>query len=208
MHSSPVIFYEKPVIANRSFGLDAVFVPKSVAVIGATEFAGSVGRALMENLRAFRGPVFPVNPKRDRVLGVQAYPSIAAVPERVDLAVIVTPAASVPGIVGECAEAGVQSAVIISAGFKECGAAGAELEREILARRGDVRIVGPNCLGIMIPGLGLNATFAASIARSGSVAFLSQSGALCAAILDWSLRENVGFSAFVSIGSMPRAPSH
>ncbi len=182
--------------------LGAVFAPKSVALIGASEAHGSVGRAVMENLRAFSGAVFPVNPKRDCVLGRKAFPSIAAVPEPVELAVIVTPAATVPAVVGECAAAGVRAAVIVSAGFKECGAAGAALEREILARRGGMRIVGPNCLGIMIPSLGLNATFAATMSRPGSVAFLSQSGALCTAILDWSLRENVGFSAFVSIGSM------
>ncbi|MGB8168552.1 MAG: bifunctional acetate--CoA ligase family protein/GNAT family N-acetyltransferase, partial [Chthoniobacteraceae bacterium] len=170
--------------------------------IGATETVGSVGRGVMENLRAFAGPVYPINPKRSHVLGVKAYASIAAVSEPVDLAVIVTPARTVPGIIGECAEAGVRAAVIISAGFKECGADGVALEHEILARRGGMRIVGPNCLGLMIPALGFNATFATTSARPGNVAFLSQSGALCTAILDWSLRENVGFSAFVSLGSM------
>ena len=182
--------------------LDALFAPKSVALIGATESAGSVGRAVMENLRAFAGRVYPINPKRDRVFGVKAFASIAALPERVDLAVIATPAATVPDITGECARAGVRAAVIISAGFKECGANGAALERDILARRGGMRIVGPNCLGLMIPALGFNATFATTMARPGNVAFLSQSGALCTAILDWSLREIVGFSAFVSLGSM------
>ena len=201
MQSSPEIVHRNRE-PSRRLALDALFAPKSVALIGATEARGSVGRALMENLRSFEGAVFPVNPNRERVLGVKAFPSVAAVPERVDLAVIATPAATVPGIVGECAAAGVRSAVIISAGFKECGAEGAALEREILARRADMRIVGPNCLGLMIPGLGLNATFAANIARPGNVAFLSQSGALCTAILDWSLRENVGFSAFISLGSM------
>lgn len=182
--------------------LDALLAPKSVALIGATEAAGSVGRAVLENLRAFGGRVYPVNPKRDQVLAQKAYRSIAALPEVVDLAVIVTPAATVPAIVGECARAGVKSAVIISAGFKECGPEGAALEHEILAQRGALRIVGPNCLGLMIPRLGFNATFAAGMARPGTVAFLSQSGALCTAILDWSLREGVGFSAFASLGSM------
>ena len=189
--------------SSRRSALDALFAPKSVALVGATEARGSVGRALMENLRAFGGAVFPVNPRRERVLGVKAFPSLAALPHPVDLAVIATPAATVPGIVAECANADVKGAVIISAGFKECGAEGATLECEILARRGDMRIVGPNCLGLMIPALRLNATFAATMARPGNVAFLSQSGALCTAILDWSLRENVGFSAFVSLGSMP-----
>lgn len=192
----------RDLLPPRRPGLDALFAPKAIALIGATAAIGSVGRAVLENLRAFTGPIYLINPHREQVLDVKTYPSIAAVPEPVDLALIVTPAATVPAIVGECARAGVRSVVIISAGFKECGPEGVALEREILAQRGDMRIVGPNCLGVMIPGLGFNATFAAAMARPGSVAFLSQSGALCTAILDWSLRENVGFSAFVSLGSM------
>jgi acetyltransferase len=126
------------------------------------------------------------------------------VPEKVDLAVIVTPGAVRPGIISECVDAGVRGAIIISAGFKELGPPGVELERQVLAnaRRGKMRIIGPNCLGVMNPLSGLNATFAAGMARPGNVAFLSQSGALLTAILDWSLRELVGFSAFVSTGSM------
>jgi acetyltransferase len=186
--------------------LDTVFAPKVVALIGASEAPGSVGRTLMENLRGsdFGGAVYPVNPKRARVLGVKTCARIADVPGPVDLAVIATPAATVPGVIAECAEAGVKSAVIISAGFRETGRIGCELESQILAhaRRAGMRIIGPNCLGVMLPQRGLNATFAATMARPGSVAFLSQSGALCTAILDWSLRENVGFSAFVSLGSM------
>jgi len=200
-HPNSLLSIATPKRAARP-ALDALFGPQSVALIGATEAHGSVGRAVMENLRAFAGPVYPVNPHRESVFGVKAFPSIAALTEHVDLAVIATPGTTVPEIVGECALAGVPVAVILSAGFKECGVSGAALEREILARRGDMRIVGPNCLGLMIPELGLNATFATTLARPGNVAFLSQSGALCTAILDWSLRENVGFSAFVSIGSM------
>jgi acetyltransferase len=186
--------------------LDCIFSPKAVALIGATESPRTVGRTVLENLRrdGFPGALYPVNPKRDNVLGVKAYPSILAVPDKVDLAVIVTPPPSVPGIIRECVQAGVPGAVIISAGFKETGAAGLELERQVLveARRGKMRVVGPNCLGVMVPGGKLNATFAAGIARQGTVGFISQSGALCTAVLDWSLKENVGFSAFVSIGSM------
>src|SRR5512141_926706 len=186
--------------------LDTIFAPRNVAVIGATETAGSVGRTILWNLISspFGGTVFPINPKRSGVLGIKAYPNIAAVPEPVDLAVVVTPATTVPGIIGECVTAGVKSAIIISAGFKETGPRGVELERQVMehARRGKMRIVGPNCLGVMRPTTGLNATFASTMARRGSVGFISQSGALCTAILDWSLRENVGFSAFVSIGSM------
>ncbi len=186
--------------------LDPIFSPKSVAVIGATENPGSVGRTILENLvkGGFAGKIFPVNPKRDTVLGVKAYPSITAVPEKPDLAVIITPPATVPGIVKDCGAAGVKGVIIISAGFKEIGPVGVELERQVLeeATRSGIRIVGPNCLGVMVPGNKLNATFAADMARPGSVGFISQSGALCTAILDWSLKENVGFSAFVSLGSM------
>jgi acetyltransferase len=186
--------------------LDPIFSPRSVAVIGATENPGSVGRTILENLikGEFPGKIYPVNPKRDTVLGVKAYPSITAVPEKVDLAVIITPPATVPGIVKDCGAAGVKGVIIISAGFKEIGPVGVELERQVLAEanKAGIRIVGPNCLGVMVPGAKLNATFAASMAKPGSVGFISQSGALCTAILDWSLKENVGFSAFVSLGSM------
>src|SRR5260221_437991 len=186
--------------------LNAIFEPKSIAVVGATEKAGSVGRTILWNLisNPFGGTVFPVNARRASVLGIKAYPNLAALPEQVDLAVIVTPAATVPGIIAECVEAGVKGAIIISAGFKESGAAGAEMEQQILeqARRGKLRIIAPNCLGVMSPLTGLNATFAGAMARPGNVGFISQSGALCTAVLDWSLSENVGFSAFISIGSM------
>ncbi len=186
--------------------LDVFFAPKTVAVIGATETPNTVGRTILWNLvgSPFGGTVFPINPKRPSVLGVKAYKHISEVPEPVDLAVIVTPAATVPGIVHDCAEEGVKGAIVISAGFKEIGPAGQELERQTLleARRGNMRIIGPNCLGVMSPLTGLNATFASTIARPGNVGFISQSGALCTAVLDWSLREMVGFSAFISIGSM------
>jgi acetyltransferase len=191
---------------TRKHPLDSIFAPKVIAVIGATENPGSVGRTVFQNLGrgGFDGVVYPVNPKRSSVLCVKAFPSISAVPEKVDLAVICTPAKTVPGIIHDCIKAGVPGAVIISAGFKETGPEGVALEQKILAeaRSGGMRIVGPNCLGVMMPNIGLNATFATAIARQGSVGFLSQSGALCTAVLDWSLRENVGFSAFISIGSM------
>jgi acetyltransferase len=178
------------------------FSPTTVAVIGAIDTPGTVGRTLMENLASFRGAVYPVNPKRAEVLGVKAYSSVAAVPEPIDLAVIVTPAAAVPGVVEQCAAARVPAAIVISAGFKETGASGAQLELDTMAARGAMRIIGPNCLGLMSPLSGLNATFAGSMAQPGSIAFLSQSGALCTSILDWSIREHIGFSAFVSTGSM------
>lgn len=161
-----------------------------------------MGRAILENLGTFQGRVFGVHPKHNAVFDIPVFASVGAIQEPVDLAIVATPASTVPGILEECAAAGVKGAIIISAGFKETGATGAELEKQILANCGHMRILGPNCLGLMLPHIGLNATFAASMARCGKVAFLSQSGALCTAILDWSLREEVGFSAFVSLGSM------
>lgn len=192
------------VTENRS-ALDGLFSPKSVAVIGATGREGTVGRTVFENLchGTFRGKVYAVNPKRTEVLGFRAYAKISDVPEKVDLAVVVTPAPTVPGVVGECVDAGVHAAVVISAGFKERGEEGAALELRVQEqlRRGTMRLIGPNCLGVMNPSLGMNATFAQDIARPGNVAFLSQSGALLTAILDWSFEEQVGFSAIVSTGS-------
>ena len=186
--------------------LSPIFSPQSVAVIGATENPGSVGRTILDNLvkGGFTGAIYPVNPKRDTVLGVKAYPSITAVPSAPDLAVIITPPPTVPGIIRDCGKMGVKGVIIISAGFKEIGPVGVELERQVLeeATKAGIRIVGPNCLGVMVPENKFNATFAADMARPGSVGFISQSGALCTAILDWSLKENVGFSAFVSLGSM------
>lgn len=191
---------------TRRQPLDSIFAPRVVAVIGATENPASVGRTVFQNLGrgGFDGVVYPVNPKRSSVLCVKAYPNIASVPEKVDLAVVCTPAHTVPGIIHECANAGVAGAIIISAGFKETGPEGVALEQKILveARSCGMRIVGPNCLGVMMPPIGMNATFATTIAQPGNVGFLSQSGALCTAVLDWSVREHVGFSAFVSIGSM------
>jgi acetyltransferase len=193
-------------LAEPPSPLQTLFAPRSVAVVGATDKAGSVGRTVVRNLvgGAFQGAVFPVNPRRTSVLGVKAYPTVGDVPDEIDLAVVVTPAPTVPEVMRACAERGVRAAIVISAGFKEAGPAGIELERQVLqeVRRAKMRLIGPNCLGVMVPRTGLNATFAATMARPGDVAFMSQSGALCTAVLDWSLQENVGFSAFASIGSM------
>ncbi len=186
--------------------LDAIFHPRSIAVIGATEKQGSVGRTILWNLLSspFGGTVYPVNPTRPAILGVKAYPSLAAIGEPVDLAVIVTPAKTAPGLVEECGQAGVRGVIIISAGFKEVGPDGVELERRVLeaARKHGIRVIGPNCLGIMNPVDRMNATFAAGIANPGRVGFISQSGALLTAILDWAAHEDVGFSSIVSLGSM------
>jgi len=186
--------------------LDVFFTPKNIAVIGATENPGSVGRTTLWNLISspFGGAVFPVNPKRPSVLGIKAYPSVKDIPAEVDLAVVVAPAPGIPGIIRDCGEVGVKGAVVISAGFKELGPPGLKLEQDLIAeaRKANIRIIGPNCLGVMVPPTGVNATFAASMARPGNVGFISQSGALCTAVLDWSMKEMVGFSAFISIGSM------
>jgi len=190
----------------RAQPLAAIFEPKTVAVIGATERDASVGRRVFENLvtGTFAGEVFPVNPAHAAIFGKTAYPSVGAVPARIDVAIIVTPAAGVPAVVEECVGAGVRGAIIISAGFREVGAAGAQLEQQILAtvRASGMRVVGPNCFGVMSPGIGFNATFARAPARPGTLGFASQSGALGSAILDWSLDQDFGFSRFVSVGSM------
>jgi acetyltransferase len=195
------------VLRTEGHPLDAIFNPHSVAVVGASDRQGSIGRAVLWSLVSspFGGTVYPVSDKRDSVLGIKAYRKVAEIPEAVDLAVIVTPADSVPGVIGQSIAAGVRGAIVISAGFKEHGEHGKQLERQILdqLRASRMRLIGPNCLGIMNPVSGLNATFASnSMTRAGNVAFLSQSGALCTAILDWAQQEMVGFSAFVSIGSM------
>jgi acetyltransferase len=194
------------VLEGARHPLEVFFAPRNVAVVGASERPGSVGRTVLWNLltNPFGGTVFPVNPNRASVLGLRTFPSVASVPEPIDLAVVVTPAPTVPATIRECAAAGIRGAIVISAGFKESGAEGARLEMEILeiARAAQMRIVGPNCLGMMCPFTGLNATFAGAMAHKGDVAFLSQSGALQTAILDWSLQVNVGFSAFASLGSM------
>src|SRR5262249_12873812 len=186
--------------------LDALFAPETVVVIGATDRLGIVGRTVLKNLLvpAFLGRVYPVNPQRSEVLGVKAYKKRADVPDPADLVVLATPAVTIPGLIGECIDAKAGSAVVISAGFKERGAEGVALERQIQdqLKRSSMRLIGPNCLGVMSPILGMNATFAKDSPKVGNVALLSQSGALLTAILDWSHKEDVGFSAIVSTGSM------
>ncbi len=184
--------------------LDPFFRPRSVAVFGASASPGSVGAILMRNLlgNPFGGGVYPINPKRHTVLGVHCYPDLAAVPEAIDLAVIATPAPTVPAIVKECSNRGVPAAIVISAGFSELGAEGRALEGQIRAACGKMRVVGPNCLGVIHPPSNLNASFAAAMAPPGRVALLSQSGAICTSILDWALERHIGFSSFVSVGAM------
>lgn len=186
--------------------LRSIFYPNSIAVVGATDKEGSVGNTLLRNLllSEFSGEIFPVNPKRESILNANCYPNLTAIPTKVDLAVIVIPARGVLAVIQECVRLGIPSAIIISAGFKELGKDGLLLEQQILeeASKSGLRIIGPNCLGVMNPHVHLNATFAAKMALPGKIAFLSQSGAMCTAVLDWSLQAKIGFSAFVSIGSM------
>jgi len=187
-------------------GIEAMLNPKNIALIGATEREGSVGQALMRNLllSTDKRTIYPINPNRSTVMELKCYPSISAVADHVDLAVIATPSSTVPALVEECARAGVDGVVIISAGFREIGEDGLKLEEElkqIQAEHG-IQVLGPNCLGFIRPHLGLNATFLRNNPEPGQIAFVSQSGAVGTAILDWAVSAHVGFSMFVSMGSM------
>jgi acetyltransferase len=186
--------------------LDRIFNPKSIAIVGASEEEGTVGYALMRNLieLKFQGDIYPVNIRKTEILGYKAYPSVEQIPERVDLVVVATPARTVPDVVEQCGKAGIMALVIISAGFKEIGPEGKALEERILEIKSKygLRIIGPNCLGVIRPSINLNATFISKMPKPGNIAFISQSGALGSAILDWAIHENIGFSNFVSIGSM------
>ena len=186
--------------------IEKMFNPRTVALIGATDKEGSVGEATLKNLLIGKGKrsIYPVNPKHESLMGLKCYPALSAIPEHVDLAVVATPANTVPLVVEECGKAGVDGIVIISAGFREVGAAGAKLEEEISRIRSkyDFRLLGPNCVGFARPSAHLNATFLRDNPEPGSIAFISQSGALGSAILDWAMTSNVGFSLFASLGSM------
>jgi acetyltransferase len=186
--------------------LDRLFNPTHVAVVGAGGQRTQLGHLVLRNLvnAGFEGVVYPINPSRESVGGIQAYASIAATPSTPDLAIVCTPAAAVPGVVSECGEAGVAAVAVLSSGFREIGTEGRELESRVgeeLARH-DVRLLGPNCLGMIVPRLGLNASFAAAMPIDGRVAFVSQSGALVTAVIDWALASRIGFSQVVSLGNM------
>jgi len=181
-----------------------LFEPATVAIIGASERPGSVGAVLMQNMlgAGYRGKLYAVNPRHRSVQGIPCVAAIGDVPRRVDLAVIATPAATVPEVINACGEAGVRAAVVISAGFSESGPAGVKLARALLenARRHRLRVLGPNCLGILRPDIGLNATFGRGHALPGSLGLISQSGAVCTAMLDWATPNGVGFSCVASLG--------
>jgi len=186
--------------------LDYIFKPKSIAVIGASNTVGSAGYRVFRNLigSGYEGVVYPVNPKHDSIQGVQAYPSVTDLPKVVDLAIISTPAQTVLDVVEQCGKKGIKGILIISAGFKEIGAEGIALEKKLIdiKEKYGLRIVGPNCVGFVVPYLNLNATFIGSMPERGNIALFSQSGAVCGAILDWAQASKVGFSSFVSVGSM------
>ncbi len=189
-----------------TLNLDKIFNPQSVAIIGASDQEGSVGYAIVKNFTelGYAGKVYLVNIRKSEIRGVKTYQKVAQIPDAVDLAIIATPAKTVPEVVEECGKAGVKGIIIISAGFKETGAEGKALEDKILEikKKYDLRIIGPNCVGIIRPRINLNATFVDKMPKPGKVAFISQSGALGSAILDWAIHDNIGFSNFVSVGSM------
>lgn len=185
--------------------LDKIFDPKSIALIGASEREGSVGLTLMKNLLDRQeSKLYPVNPNRDSVLGVKTLPSVKQIPESIDLAIIATPASTVPSIVEECRDTGIPALIIISAGFSEVGPEGKKLEEEIEKKRRKfgMRILGPNCLGVIRPSANLNASMTDQMPDPGSIAFISQSGAIASATLDWGIAAQFGFSNFVSVGNM------
>jgi acetyltransferase len=184
--------------------LQPLLAPRGVALVGATERPGALGEIVLRNLAAAgpNGPLYAVNPKHATIRGQRAYARLADLPEKVDAAVIVTPARSVPQIVRDAGAAGIKAAIVLTSGFAETGPAGAALQAEMLeaARRSGVRVLGPNCIGLMRTDVGLNASFARTYARAGKLALVSQSGALCGAILDWAWSAQVGFTSMVSLG--------
>ncbi len=186
--------------------LNSIFRPQRIALIGVKNDPKSVGGITLSNLvgGGFKGVVYPVNPYHEAVLGIPCYPDVKSLPKTPDLAIITTPANVVPQIIRECGEAGINGIIIMSAGFKEIGPDGNALEARVKTekeRYPDMRVIGPNCLGVIVPGSHMNASFASAMPKKGHVAFISQSGALCSSVLDWALEEKIGFSYFVSIGN-------
>ncbi|MGD9124652.1 MAG: CoA-binding protein, partial [Desulfarculaceae bacterium] len=187
--------------------IESIMAPASTAVVGATNRRGSVGLAVFRNIldAGYQGVLYPVNPKARSIQGVKAYPSLAEVPDDIDQAVIIVPAEAVPPTLEQAAAKGVKGCVIITAGFKEVGGRGVELENKVqqISAEHGLRIVGPNCLGIINtnPAVSLNASFARITPRLGNIAFVSQSGALCTAALDVAAGRNIGFSKFISFGN-------
>ena len=187
--------------------LSRVLSPKSVAIVGASRKEGSVGEAIFKNLLRsdFQGVLYPVNPKATSIGGVRCYASVAEIIDPVDLAILIVPAPAVPAVLAECARKGIPGAVVVSAGFKEVGGKGVELENEVkeIARQNNIALIGPNCLGFINtdPNVRLNASFAQTMPKAGNIAFISQSGALCTAVLDFARGKGIGFSKFISMGN-------
>ena len=177
--------------------------PSSIAVVGASRNHGKVGYAVFRNLLDFKGQLFPVNPEAEEILGKKVYKSLTDIPSPVEMIIIAVPAHFVPGIIKEAGLCGVKVAVILTAGFRETGSAGAQLEDELIqeSKQNGIRIVGPNCLGIIIPPLSLNATFDVQSPLSGQIGFISQSGAIITTVLDWSIPRRIGFSSVISVGN-------
>ncbi|NQS78097.1 MAG: CoA-binding protein [Methanoculleus bourgensis] len=191
------------VAKERPFVPIEYFTPRSIAVIGASSEPKKMGYAVMHNLLHFPGQLYPVNNKRPEVQGLKAYPSILDIPNPVDMAVITVPAKHVPGVIEECGQKGVNMAVIITAGFKEMGEGGKALEDRVLeiAKGYGTRIIGPNCLGLIIPPRGIDTTYVHQSPKPGNIAFISQSGAIINTVVDWSITQDIGFSAVVSVGN-------
>ena len=185
--------------------LDMFFNPRAVAVVGASRTPGKLGYAVLHNVvhHGYRGPIYPINPGTDEILGLKCYPSVLVAPGPIDLALVVVPSKHVTQVMIECGEKGIKGAIVVSAGFREVGSAGWQREAELveIARRYAMRLIGPNCLGIIDTVSRLNASFAAGMPVQGTIGFMSQSGALCTSVLDMALAENVGFSRFVSLGN-------
>ena len=190
-------------VQERPFVPIEYFTPRSVAVVGASSEPKKMGYAIMHNLLHFPGQLYPVNNKRPEVQGLKAYPSVLDIPNPVDMAVITVPAKHVPSVIEECGQKGVTMAVIITAGFREMGEGGKALEDRVLdiARGYGTRIVGPNCLGLIIPPRGIDTTYVHQSPKSGNIAFISQSGAIINTVVDWSIAQDIGFSAVISVGN-------
>jgi acetyl coenzyme A synthetase (ADP forming)-like protein len=185
--------------------LESFFNPQSVAVVGASRDPEKLGYAVLANLKdgGYSGKLYPINPKTDEILGLTAYPSVLDIPDPVDLAVVVIPYKFVPAVLEQCGQKGVPAVVVISAGFREAGREGLERERELIeiAKNHSMRLIGPNCLGVIDTATPLNASFAAGMPPGGPIAFMSQSGALGTAVLDIAMAGRIGFSKFVSLGN-------
>lgn len=182
--------------------LDFVFKPKAVAVVGASTKIGAVGDGVLKNLQAgFSGNIYPVNPKADSINGLKCYPNLSAIGAPVDLMIIIVPAVVVPAVLEEGGSLGIKGAIVISAGFKEVGRIDLENQLKDISAKYDIALIGPNCLGIINPSLKLNASFAPLMPAEGQVAFISQSGAICSAVIDCACDMGIGFSKFMSVGN-------